>query len=120
MRFPARSPRWLVPLCLSVALAGSLFSQSRKNEISETTEDRIAAATWWPTKNVPDRAQLVGNSECATCHTDKAATQATTPMAHAGVRAADAEILRSHETLTGKLAPYRYEIARDTTGSTYS
>jgi mono/diheme cytochrome c family protein len=107
-------------LAVSSAFAAGVLSQSRKNEISETTEDRIAAATWWPTKNVPDRAQLVGNSECATCHTDKAATQATTPMGHAGVRAADAEILRSHETLTGKLAPYRYEIARDTTGSTYS
>jgi hypothetical protein len=120
MRSPARFPRWMAVLALSSAFAAGVLSQSRKNEISETTEDRIAAARWWPTKNVPDRAQLVGNSECATCHTDKAATQATTPMGHAGVRAADAEILRSHETLTGKLAPYRYEIARDTTGSTYS
>src|SRR5215475_9224203 len=112
MRFPARSPRWLIPLCLSVALAGSLFSQSRKTEISETTEDRIASAAlpWWPTKNVVDRAQLVGNAECAKCHTDKAATQATTPMAHAGAGAADAEILRSYERLSGELPPYRYEI----------
>src|SRR6202451_2598984 len=120
MRSPARFPRWMAVLAVSSASAAGVLSQSRKNEISETTEDRIAAATWWPTKNVPDRAQLVGNSECATCHTDKAATQATTPMAHAGARAADAEILRSHEQLTGELSPYRYEITRDTAGSTYS
>jgi Cytochrome c3 len=120
MRFPAPSPRWLVLLCLSLALAGSLLSQSRKTEISETTEDRIVASSWWPTKNVPAASQLVGNAECANCHTDKAATQATTPMAHAGARAADAEILRSHEKLTGELSPYRYEIAQGATGSAYS
>ncbi len=120
MRFPARSPRWLVPLCLSLALAGSLLSQSRKTEISETTEDRIAASSWWPTKNVPSTSQLVGNAECAKCHTDKAATQATTPMAHAGTRAANTEILRSHEKLTGELSPYRYEIAQGATGRAYS
>jgi mono/diheme cytochrome c family protein len=103
-----------------LALAGTLLSQSRKSEISETTEDRIAASPWWPTKNIADGAQLVGNAECAKCHTDKAATQATTPMAHAAARAANAEILRDHEKLSGDLPPYHYEIARDQAGSTYS
>lgn len=77
-------------------------------------------AAWWPTKNIADRAQLVGNAECAKCHTDKAATQATTPMAHAGARAANAEILREREKLSGSLPPYNYEIARNSAGSTYS
>ena len=67
-----------------------------------------------------DGALLVGNGECAKCHADKAATQATTPMAHAGARAANAEILRGHERLSGEVLPYRYEISRDSTGSTYS
>jgi hypothetical protein len=121
-----RPPRWLFFLGVSFALAGSLLSQSRqlrKTEISETTEDRIAASAasaWWPTKDVADGARLVGNAECAKCHTDKAATQATTPMAHAGARAADAEILRGHEKLSGELAPYRYEISRGSAGSEYS
>jgi Cytochrome c3 len=120
MRTLARFPRWLIPLCLSLALGGGLFSQSHKTEVSETTEDRIAASPWWPTKTVADAAQLAGNAECAKCHSDKATTQATTPMAHAGARAADAEILRSHEELTGELLPYRYAIARSATGSKYS
>jgi Cytochrome c554 and c-prime len=120
LRTPAPSTRWLFFLCLTFALAGTLPSQSRKTEISETTEDRIASAKWWPTKNVADLTQLVGNAECAKCHTDKATTQATTPMAHAAAHAADAEILRDHETLIGELPPYRYEIARDSAGSTYS
>jgi cytochrome c554/c'-like protein len=119
-RLSARSMRWLFFLCVSFGLAGTLLSQSRKIEISETTEDRIAAAAWWPTKNVADRVQLVGNAECAKCHTDKAATQATTPMAHAGARAGDAEILREHEKLSGSLPLFRYEIARESAGSTYS
>jgi hypothetical protein len=115
-----RSTRWIIFLGVFFTLAGTVLSQSRKTEISETTEDRIASATWWPTKNVVDRIQLVGNAECAKCHTDKATTQATTPMAHAGARAADTEILRDHEKLSGELPPYRYEIARDSAGSTYS
>lgn len=107
------------------ALAGNVLSQSRqlhKTDISETTEDRVAASAWWPTKNVADGSQLVGSAECAKCHTDKAKTQATTPMAHAGARAADAEILREREKSIGELAPYRYEISRgsDPDGSTYS
>jgi Cytochrome c554 and c-prime len=120
LKFSPRSTRWLFFLCLSFGLAGTLLSQSRKTEISETTEDRIAAAAWWPTKNVADAALLVGNAECAKCHTDKAATQATTPMAHAGARAGDAKILRAHEKLSGLLPPYNYEIATNSAGSTYS
>jgi hypothetical protein len=120
LRTSVRPDRFLVPLLLSLALAGTILSQSRKTEISETTEDRIAASPWWPTKSVADAKQLVGNAECAKCHTDKAATQATTPMAHAGAHAAEAEILRSHEQLTGELSPYQYEITRDPGGSTYS
>jgi hypothetical protein len=120
LRLPARSARWLFFLCFSFGLASTLFSQSRKSEISETTEDRIATAPWWPTKDVADGSQLVGNAECAKCHTDKAATQAATPMAQAGARARNAKILRDHEKLTGELTPYHYEIARDSAGSTHS
>jgi cytochrome c554/c'-like protein len=76
--------------------------------------------SWWPTKSVPEAAQLVGNSECVKCHSDKAATQATTPMAHASARTADAEILRSHAKLTGELQPYHYAVRRDSAGSVYS
>jgi Cytochrome c554 and c-prime len=119
-QFLPRSTRWLFFLCLSFTFAGTLLSQSRQTEISETTEDRIAASPWWPTKDIADNAQLVGNAECAKCHTDKAGTQTTTPMAHAATRAADAEILRDHENLSGELPPYHYEIARNAAGSTYS
>jgi hypothetical protein len=120
MQARARLPRWLLLLSVSWALAGAVFSESHRTDVSETTEDRIDASSWWPTKSVPDAAQLVGNSECAKCHGDKAATQATTPMGHASARAADAEILRSHEKLTGDLQPYHYAIGHDPAGSTYS
>jgi len=91
-----------------------------KTEVSETTEDRIESPPWWPTKNLVTSAELVGTAECAKCHSDRAATQATTPMAHAGATAANTEILRAHNRLAGELPSYRYEIRRDPTGSTYS
>jgi hypothetical protein len=119
MQVCVRLPWWLLFLSVLFTLAGTLFSASRGTELSETTEDRINTTAWWPTKNVADAAHLVGNLECGKCHADKAATQLITPMAHAGARAEDTEILRGHERLTGEVPPYRYEIARGIRGSEY-
>src|SRR5277367_6317828 len=103
---------------------GKLKSQSAKpaakTEISETTDDRIESSVWWPTKNLATSTGLAGTAECAKCHADKAATQATTPMAHAAATARAAEILRDHERLAGDLPPLHYEILRNDKGSTYS
>ncbi len=41
-------------------------------------------------------------------------------MAHAALRPADSEALRSHEQLTFHLPPYTYQISRQEDGSLYS
>jgi len=73
---------------------------------------------WWPTKGTAEREEFIGKAQCARCHAEKTATQLTTPMAHAGMTAANSTILREHESITLKRGPYDYAIQRTSEGST--
>lgn len=84
------------------------------------TEDRVREPGWWPTKGTPALEEFAGSLACAECHGTKAATQKTTPMAHASIRAQNAPILRTHETLGFRLDPYVYWLLRKEDGTTYS
>jgi len=84
------------------------------------TEERLQKTGWWPTKGAFPRSDYLGPKACAECHSAEAETQESTPMAHAGSRAKDSNILQSHERLSFHLGPYAYEIARVEGGSTYS
>ncbi len=84
------------------------------------TEDRVQLPGWWPTKNTASRDEFVGADACAACHASKVRTQKQTPMAHAALRPADSEALRSREQLTFHLPPYTYQILRQPDGSLYS
>ena len=78
--------------------------------ISMPTEERVASSGWWPTKGDAARDSYVGTAVCATCHGHKVASQQTNAMAHAAVRASDAEVLRQHDSLSLRVGPYREEI----------
>ena len=123
MTFPGRlvgSGLLLAAGLFLVQAARSKAGSWPTREISQTTEDRMEASGWWPTKNVPSESALAGTAECAKCHADKAETQASTPMANAAAAANKADILRGHELLTRELNPYHYEIQRKDAGSEYS
>jgi hypothetical protein len=81
------------------------------SKISLSTDDRIHAASWWPTKGTASRADFAGTAECAKCHEQIAVTQRATPMAQASTPAANSPILRSHSDLTDQRAAYRYELS---------
>jgi hypothetical protein len=74
------------------------------------TESRVKSPGWWPTKGDASRDSYVGTAVCAKCHGSKAATQQTNAMAHAAVRAADAEVLHQHDHLSFRVGPYHEEI----------
>ena len=84
------------------------------------TDERIEAPGWWPTKGSVSRRDFVGTGECARCHAKRAASQITTPMAHASAPAASSDILHDHDRLTLQLTPYSYVISRDAGGIAYS
>ena len=85
-----------------------------------TTEERVRSAGWWPTQSTPQRGEYVGPAACAECHSSEAAAQQTTPMAKAGVAAADSKILAAHPRLTCRLGPYVYDLRHAEGGSVFS
>lgn len=90
------------------------------NGISLTTQDRRNDAGWWPTKGDAPRSQYVGSESCRSCHENIAALQQTTPMFHAGARAADAPILRANPQMTFHASGFSYSLSRGTTEVTFS
>ena len=82
-----------------------------------TTEERVRSAGWWPTQSTPQREEYVGPAACAECHSSEAAAQQTTPMAKAGVAAADSKILAAHPRLSLRLGPYVYDLRHAEGGS---
>lgn len=103
-------------VCLTIPLSG--WGQTKG--IPLATQDRVRNPGWWPTKGTPAKSEYAGPEACAQCHSLKAATQKTTPMAGAAVPAAKAEILRSHSPLTWISGPYKFEISETAEASVYS
>lgn len=86
-RFLSRPFSHFLPafLCLSViqSYAATKSSVPDGDEESTTTEMRLLDPGWWPTKGSPARDEYAGNAACAGCHAEKAASYASTQMAHA-------------------------------------
>jgi hypothetical protein len=111
----------LSALVTFLAFSSRSGAQSRpRSEISLTTDDRVQSPGWWPTKGTAALQDFVGTAECAKCHSTEAATQLSTPMAHASTPSPNAEILRDHDRLARDFPPYHYEIVRTESGSSYS
>jgi Cytochrome c554 and c-prime len=111
----ARRPRPLgsvvIFLVATVFLCARIgANSSTKSKISRSTEERIDARGWWPTKSSAARTDFVGTAECAKCHERIAATQLTTPMAQASTSAVNSEILRTHSDLSAQRTAYHYEL----------
>ncbi len=94
-------------LAISVVAAKSVAQTSAPVgiSISMPTEARVKSPGWWPTKGDASRDSYVGTAVCAKCHGSKVATQQSSAMAQAAVRAADAEVLRQHDHLLFRARP---------------
>ena len=92
----------------------------QKIEIPRATEERLETLGWWPTKRSASRQDFVGTPACARCHSKKAVTQLTTPMAHALSPAADSDVIREHAPISQKVGPYTYTISRGDKEINYS
>src|ERR1700739_328642 len=80
--------------------------------LSLTTRDRMGDAGWWPTKGGAPRSQYAGSETCKGCHNRIAIPQETTPMNHAGVRAAESEVLKSPGQLKFHEPGFNYSLNR--------
>jgi hypothetical protein len=106
------------PFLASFAKSGR--TAASVNSVPMATEDRVQLPGWWPTKGTASRDEFLGPDACEACHASKVRTQKQTPMAHAALRPADSEALRSHDQLTFSFPPYAYQISRQKDGSLYS
>lgn len=73
-------------LCLPALLVTHAQQHSTRNELPDTTDDRVTGQGWWPTKSPASTAGYVGSSVCAECHSAIAATQSESEMAKAAFR----------------------------------
>jgi hypothetical protein len=111
----------VVMLAAALSLGPRMPAQSpTPSKISLTTEDRVQAPGWWPTKGTAPLDDFVGTAECAKCHEKIALTYIHTPMAQASAPAAYSQVLRSHDSLSAEHPPYRYELARDSATVNFS
>jgi hypothetical protein len=82
------------------------------NSVPLSTTDRLQDTVWWPTKGAASRNDYVGTEECAKCHSEKATSQASTPMAQASSRPADSDFLHGEARFNFWQSPYSYRIER--------
>jgi Cytochrome c3 len=110
----------LVIIFAAMAICGARAQSPRRNSLSLATQDRLEDEGWWPTKGNASRSEYVDAATCKECHGKVAALQETTPMRHAGVRAAQADILQKHEQLSFQDAAYRYSLVHAGSDITFS
>ena len=91
-------------------------------EIPLATASRLERAkdSWWPTKKAASRDDFVGNQACVGCHSEKTASQISTPMARAARLAHDTKILRDHPALSAQRGRFTYSITPSAAGASYS
>ncbi len=102
---------------LGVAISG-LAMMPAYGQLS--TEDHVAEPGFWPTRDLPSRAGLVGAESCAQCHGAMVKSHATTPMGRTAMPAAAAEILHQHPALHFESNGFRYRIDTGAKGSSVS
>lgn len=95
---------------LAQSAGSSNVSKTASSGVSRTTDARLKAPGWWPTKSAHSRDEYAGAAECAKCHASQAAAIQSTAMARAATRASDAESLRQNEHLAFQIGPYHYQI----------
>ncbi len=84
---------------------------------SRATKDRVNSERWWPTKGTVPFAAFAGDKACSECHSKKASSQLTTPMAQAAVRLQPRALSPEIVAATLQLGPYLYRISSDQFGS---
>ena len=85
-----------------------------------STAERVKKPGWWPTKGNAPRDEYVGSATCTRCHSDVAAAQKTTPMAHTSMAPSDSELLHSHEKVSFSQGPYTYQLTGTGNGEVYT
>ncbi len=82
-------------------------------------EGQMELSSDWRPSNAVEGVRYIGSSLCVRCHAE-VGERKPSPMAHALVKAAEAETLRAFPRLDFQLGPYRYRVERGSEQVTYS
>lgn len=85
-----------------------------------STEDRLKAPNWWPTKGNYARSEYAGPEACAGCHIAQAETWKTTSMARAGFESRESEIFQHFRKLEFRQDPFTYRLEKTGETITYT
>src|SRR5437868_3150852 len=85
-----------------------LSPRSPRSQAQAQADTPLSKLSQWQSRDYAG-VQYVGSRACALCHAGKAATQATTPMAHALEPADDVKVLRRNPRLSFRNGAYRYQ-----------
>jgi hypothetical protein len=111
-KFPARFALAGFLLAAHVFFASAPLAQT-------ATEDRLLYREWWPRHSTSSASNYVGPGACAQCHSSKAASQKTTPMARTLLAIADSDVLTAHDRLTFQSGKIFYQIETANSKSVY-
>jgi len=73
-------------VCFTVLLIAAAQQQATRNELPDTTADRVADKGWWPTQSPATTKGYVGSDACADCHSAIESAQSESEMAKAAFR----------------------------------
>jgi hypothetical protein len=76
----------VVCLCFTASQATKGQQRSTRNELPDTTADRVTGPGWWPTKSLASTKGYVGSDACAECHGPIESSQSESEMAKAAFR----------------------------------
>lgn len=101
----------LLVLSLAVlAAAHALAPDAGKVEAPATTREYLKQMAWWPTQQVADDSQFVGEKTCAECHAAIARTQVETQMAQTMMAAAESPFVDARSGTIFRYGAYRYNL----------
>ena len=73
-------------LCLTALLVAAAQQRSTRNQLPDSTADRVTGPGWWPTKSPASSKVYVGSDACAECHSRVDTAQSESEMAKAAFR----------------------------------
>ena len=73
-------------LCFTALLVTAAHQHSPRNELPDTTADRVTGVGWWPTKSPASTKVYVGSDACVDCHSTIDSAQSESEMAKAAFR----------------------------------
>jgi hypothetical protein len=103
-------------LCFALVIFAAAGQSRISSELPDSTEDRVAAKGWWPTKATASINTFAGANACGECHFQETSTQPDTAMANAALRLSGG--IKSREPASGTFenGAYSYQFLAEHPG----